>query len=76
MKITKLIIRRKKEHNFIWHPEYQHAAIFMELTILAKKTSLSARFHPLFSDTAYHVSSKRWCKKIQEPVFASCEECL
>jgi len=37
MKITKLIIRRKKEHNFIWHPEYQHAAIFMELTILATK---------------------------------------
>jgi len=29
-KITKLIINRSKEHKFIWHPEHQHAATFIE----------------------------------------------
>jgi hypothetical protein len=66
-KITKLI-RRRKEHKFIWHPEYQHAAIFIEDTTHATKTSLSARFHSLSSDTAYDVSAQRLCKKIHESV--------
>ena len=27
-------------------------------------------------DTTYDVSAQRLCKKVQEPVSASCEECL
>jgi len=73
---TKIVIRRSKEHKFIWHAEYQHAATFIEDADFATRTSLSARLSPLLCHTAYDVSAQRLCKEIHEPVFASCEEFL